>query len=42
MFFLEFPGFLHDPMVVGNLTSGSSAAWEPEISSLTLVFKIDT
>ena len=29
--FLEFPCFLYDPMVVGNLISGSSAFSKPSL-----------
>ena len=29
--FLEFPCFLHDPVNVGNLISGSSASLEPNL-----------
>ena len=29
--FLEFSCFLHDPMNVGNLTSGSSASLKPSL-----------
>ena len=29
--FLEFPCFLHDPMNVGNLISGSSASSKPSL-----------
>ena len=29
--FLEFPSFLYDPTIVGNLISGSSASSEPKL-----------
>ena len=31
--FLEFPCFLHDPVNVGNLISGSSASSKPSLHS---------
>ena len=31
--FLEFPGFLYDPIVVGNLIFGSSAFLNPACTS---------